>query len=110
MTRTSYHVPVVISACADCGLGTLTAGEWYMINDGVWEQAWLGRRKTWHGRVAGQEVLCIGCLEQRLGRTLVASDFSDMLVNDPDKENVSERLRHRLSAYQDTLSRPRRDG
>ena len=38
----------------------------------AWEQAWAGRRKSWHGAVPGQEVLCIGCLEKRVGRTLIA--------------------------------------
>ena len=66
--------PLIVSACADCGIGTIRLGEWYMVNDDVWERAWRGRRKWWH-RLPGQEVLCIGCLERRLGRTLVACDF-----------------------------------
>jgi hypothetical protein len=32
----------------------------------VWEQAWAGRRKPWHGKVIGQEILCVGCLEKRI--------------------------------------------
>jgi hypothetical protein len=62
-------IPVCITNCADCGVGTGTLGEWYMVTDDVWEQAWCGRRKSWHGRVPGQEILCIGCLEARIGRT-----------------------------------------
>jgi hypothetical protein len=31
----------------------------------------------------GVEVLCIGCLERRLGRTLCASDFTNAPINDP---------------------------
>ena len=42
----------------------------YMVKDDVWEQAWCGRRKSWHGKIPGQEILCIGCLEKRLGRTI----------------------------------------
>jgi hypothetical protein len=67
--------PQIVSACADCGLGTIQLGEWYMVKDAAWEQAWCRRRKWWHG-LPGQEVLCIGCLEKRLGRTLVAGDFT----------------------------------
>ena len=52
----------------DCGVGTITLGEWYMVKDKVWEQAWAGRRKSWQSKVPGQEILCIGCLEQRIGR------------------------------------------
>jgi hypothetical protein len=77
--------PVCTSQCADCGLGTIEAGEWYMVNDEVWEKAWAGRRKSWHA-LPGQQILCIGCLEQRIGRTLVACDFIDGVpANEPDK-------------------------
>ena len=102
MSKTYW--PIVTTACADCGVGTIRLGEWYMVNDDVWEQAWAGRRKSWHGRVPGQEILCIACLEQRLGRTLAASDFTDAPVNNPSKENMSERLRNRLTAEQGSMS------
>jgi hypothetical protein len=46
----------------------------------------------------GQAVLCIGCLEKPLGRTLCASDFTDAMVNFPDKGGVSDRMRQRLTA------------
>jgi hypothetical protein len=90
--------PLIVSTCADCGVGTIRLGEWYMVNDDVWEQAWAGRRKSWQGRVPGTEILCIACLEQRLGRTLMACDFIDVEVNSPSKHNISERMRDRLSA------------
>jgi hypothetical protein len=32
--------PLIVSACADCGIGTIRLGEWYMVRDDVWEQAW----------------------------------------------------------------------
>ena len=96
--------PVGISQCADCGIGTMTLGEYYVVHDRVWQQAWDGRRKSWHGEVPGTEILCIGCLEQRLGRTLLRHDFTDCPVNDPDNPTMSERLRKRL-----TTTRRRRD-
>src|SRR5262245_26874344 len=102
------HWPLIVSACADCGLGTIRLGEWYMVRDDVWEQAWAERRKSWHGRVPGQEILCIGCLEQRLGRTLMACDFIDVEANDPSKHNISERMRNRLSAVDPTPLRRKR--
>jgi hypothetical protein len=95
--------PLILTACADCGIGTATLGEWYMVKDEVWEQAWGGRRKSWHGRVPGQEVLCIGCLEARIGRTLMACDFTDASVNDPHENNISERLRDRLQRTEGTI-------
>jgi len=93
------RAPVILTACADCGVGTLTLGEYYMVKDAVWVQAWAGRRKPWH-ELPGQQVLCIGCLEERLGRTLMACDFTDAPVNDPAQENISQRMRDRLTAKQ----------
>ena len=90
--------PVVTTACADCGVGTLTLGEYYMVKNSVWGQAWIGRRKWWFDHVDGQEMLCIGCLEVRIGRTLVACDFTDAPVNDPNDPDISQRLRNRLTA------------
>lgn len=90
--------PIITTRCVDCGLGCTTAGEWYMVKDEVWEQAWTGGwRSPWH-LLPGQMVLCIGCLEKRLGRTLCASDFTEAMVNSPDKEGISDRMRARLTA------------
>jgi hypothetical protein len=45
--------------CNDCSVNVVIAGECYMLNDEIWEdQLGLG----W------DDNLCIGCLEQRLGR------------------------------------------
>jgi hypothetical protein len=116
-------------ACADCGVSTVWLNEWYIVHNDVWEQAWAGHRKPQQpprtssvtagrlreftardGRVyqvasspsaTSGEILCIGCLEQRIGRTLMASDFTDAPVNDPNYPRygrMSERMRHRLSA------------
>jgi hypothetical protein len=84
-----------LTACADCGVGASSLGEWYMINDNLWEQAWHGRRKSWHG-LPGQQVLCIGYLERRIGRRLTAADFLDVPLNDPNQNRMSTRLRSRL--------------
>lgn len=92
----------VTSRCTDCGLGTVTAGEWYMVKDDVWEAAWTGRREPWH-ELPGQEILCIGCLEKRIGRTLVASDFTDDQINDRPRFNFA-RLHNRLSATVCTIA------
>jgi hypothetical protein len=74
--------------CVDCGVDTLAIGEYYMVKDEVWEQAWVdrrrqrgprhwslrrSRRKQRHGR---REILCIACLEVRIGRTLTRDDFA----------------------------------
>ena len=95
------YMPTIVTRCCDCGLGTNVAREWYMVKPKVWEQAWAGRRKDWHN-VPGQSVLCIGCLEKRIGRTLCATDFARAAVNDPEGD-ISDRLRQRLIA---TKSQP----
>jgi hypothetical protein len=93
---TAPYCPTVLSRCADCGFGTITGGEYYMVKEEVWEAAWAGRRKPWH-ELPGQQVLCIGCLEKRIGRKLTANDFTDAPVNDLNDDSLrSERLINRL--------------
>jgi hypothetical protein len=74
--------------CEDCGEST--ADEYYMVQDALWDA---------HG--VGQGMLCIGCLEARLGRRLRAADFTDCLANTSTDANVSRsrRLRHRLGRW-----------
>ena len=88
-------IPFCRSNCADCGIGTVTLGDWYMVRGEVWESAWAGCRKPWHS-VPGQEILCIACLERRLGRELARADFTDAPINDPTCSLLSDRLRDRL--------------
>lgn len=74
-----------------------------MVKEEAWEQAWCGGRKSFHGKVPGQEILCIGCLEQRIGRTLMACDFTDAPVNDPNDNEMSARLCGRITAQEGTV-------
>jgi hypothetical protein len=94
MRRSRQSIPAVITRCADCGGGT--HGEWYMVKESVWQLAWIGRRKSYHGKIPGQEILCIGCLENRIGRTLTRQDFTDAPINNPNS-HISRRLRDRLT-------------
>jgi hypothetical protein len=59
--------------CYDCGADTLS--EYYMVWDEVWTKA--GARDEFGF------LLCVGCLERRLGRRLGAEDFTDALINSP---------------------------
>src|SRR5215831_13134691 len=75
--------------CGGCGVDTDALGEYYMVKDELWEQAWPG--------IEG--LLCISCLEERLARKLTPDDFTDCPVN--HKQRIfarSARLRDRLSA------------
>ena len=49
---------------------------------------------VWAAGGAGSDVLCVGCFEERLGRTLEPADFPPLPVNDDD-ETDSVRLRTR---------------
>jgi hypothetical protein len=57
--------------CLGCGVDTAEIGEYYMVRDEVWLRVNPGR--------AG--MLCIGCVEKRLGRPLNPLDFTDAPIN-----------------------------
>jgi hypothetical protein len=88
--------------CVDCHVDTLSAEpgvptEYYSVHDALWAQAGMGP-------VDG--MLCVGCLESRIGRRLNRADFTDAEINDLSVSRVkrfawswrSRRLRDRLSA------------
>lgn len=71
----------------DCGIDTGKAKEFYFIETDVW----LIAAKTKEG------MLCIGCIEQRLGRKLEPSDFPDVTINSPKYMEQSQRLSSRMT-------------
>jgi hypothetical protein len=75
--------------CLDCKEETTSradrGNEYYMVHDALWLKA--------HPEGTGK--LCIGCLEQRLGRRLMPEDFTDAIVNRSGRGN-SKRLNSRL--------------
>jgi len=73
--------------CVDCGLNT--ACEYYMVHNALWKAAGMNP----HGGM-----LCIGCLEERLGRKLTSADFTEAPVNRGCPEAYSPRLQMRLAA------------
>jgi len=73
--------------CLDCGISTEAINEYYALCEEVWEQA----------NPDGDGHLCIGCVEQRLGRILTPSDFTDAPINTRAKPR-SARLADRLGA------------
>jgi len=80
--------------CKDCGGDTFY--ENYMVWNCIWQQA-VPEQKGF---------LCIGCLEARLGRRLVATDFSLVPINELDiRQNYphlgrkSSRLVRRLTTF-----------
>jgi len=57
--------------CLDCGVDTGKIGEHYFIKTEIWLSA--------VNSIKG--MLCIGCLENRLGRVLKAEDFTTCYLN-----------------------------
>jgi hypothetical protein len=64
------------SMCDDCDMDTTDPNEheYYMVLDDLWAQA---RKQPVNGKpeLPVTATLCIGCLEARLGRQLVSTDF-----------------------------------
>lgn len=87
--------------CMVCDFDTST--EFFMVHDHLWQVAIEGLpRRTLRmvgGRCIGAELLCVGCLEKRLGRKLTADDFSVAPCNyDRDEYDTSPRLANRLAS------------
>ncbi len=63
-------IEVAWDACQDCAKHT-AADDYYMVTDTLWQ--------TVHSRDQG--MLCLSCLQSRMGRELQSSDFIDAPVN-----------------------------
>lgn len=75
--------------CEGCGNDTGKLKEFYFVHTDLWLRA----MPTVNG------MLCIGCLEDRLGRKLLAADFTDASINSlRHGSGKSERLVARLTA------------
>jgi hypothetical protein len=72
--------------CIDCFIDTGKIREHYFINT----LTWLSVVDSITG------MLCIGCLEERLKRRLVPSDFPNVTINDPKHSEMSNRLLSRI--------------
>jgi hypothetical protein len=95
--------------CKDCGTDTTPCtgqrscrhkGRWehYMVTGDVWGAAGMPASAVRaHGQSDG-DFLCIGCLENRIGRLLCAQDFTDAPINDPDDPWATPRIRSRLQS------------
>lgn len=77
--------------CLDCQVDTSRgeAEEYYMVHTELWLEVNPGN----------DGMLCIGCLEKRLGRELTRADFTDAPINElgDDEWPKSDRLVNRLS-------------
>lgn len=76
--------------CLDCNIDTSRTGigEYYMVHDALWKLV-VPLEKD-------HRMLCIGCLENRIGRQLNPADFSDCGLNKELSGSKSVRLLNRL--------------
>lgn len=72
--------------CLDCHVDTMKINEYYMVKDTLWLEA----------NPADFGMLCINCLETRLGRQLKPEDFPDYPINQGFFEQ-SELLKSRIN-------------
>jgi hypothetical protein len=75
--------------CLDCTVDTCESGEYYIVRDAVW----LAVNPNNKG------MLCISCLEQRLGRELTSEDFAWVPLNLIQMFQGSDRLKARVDAH-----------
>jgi hypothetical protein len=75
--------------CVDCRVNTNAINEYYMVNREVWLAS---------GLKSNGGMLCIGCLEHRIGRELTRKDFTDAPINRASFFGRSARLLKRLNA------------
>lgn len=73
--------------CLDCNVDTGKIFEHYFIHTDLWLSL-VGTNKG---------MLCVGCLEARLGRQLTSADFTSASINTPNYEPKSQRLMQRLN-------------
>lgn len=69
--------------CKDCSVDTLDIAEYYMVSNCVWAEAG-----------GGKGMLCVGCLEKRIGYRLHAKDFTSASINRIGFQ--SDRLKSRM--------------
>ena len=61
--------------CLYCGVNTMHIDEYYMIHDDLWHDV------TDEVGTNGKGMVCIGCVEDQLGRNLTAADFKNVPLN-----------------------------
>jgi hypothetical protein len=77
--------------CVDCHVNTFEIKEYYVVTTKTWRKAGMK-----HPFESGDGMLCIGCLESRLGRKLTSRDFYDCPANQGGLRDFSKRLYNRL--------------
>ena len=83
-------------ALAAQAIETLESFSCRLCEQPVWNEYFMVHRKIWDQYGAKNGMLCVGCLESRMGRELVPADFRNCEVNTDTNRSRSERLNNRL--------------
>jgi hypothetical protein len=91
--------PFLDRSCMDCGIDTRATGEYYGLKGSLWRRI--------NPLVIG--ILCLGCAEDRLGRSLCKRDFSSVPINAESAKRCPglERRLKRRSLVTSRVIRPR---
>ena len=73
MVKVSKPVNLNSFNCMDCGKNTSQSREYYMLKNNIWRSICP---------VDYRGMLCLTCVEKRLGRALVLSDFPFFDINE----------------------------
>ena len=76
--------------CVGCGFDTHRGAEYFMVRHDIWHLTGLD---------VGDVMLCVGCVEARIGRTLEPADFLDVDLNYDPAVPRSPRLQERLGLW-----------
>jgi hypothetical protein len=74
--------------CRDCATNTFRDGEFFQLKDDIWGLT---------GLAPDGGMLCVGCVEARIGRKLAAADFVDGPPNTWGRLYRSDRLQDRMA-------------
>jgi hypothetical protein len=81
--------------CVDCEKDTSNSGEYYAVDDKVWAAS---------GLAPNDGMLCLTCLEQRIGRELNVEDFTAMVPSlEAWERHFAERAGHAANGNQLSL-------
>lgn len=82
--------------CLECKKDTFLLDEYYMVHNDLWMSAL--REKDMDVNHGTDGMLCIKCLESRIGRELKAVDFTSAPISHVPERHRSELLQKRLKA------------
>ena len=81
--RISSATDDALLGCDDCSANVEKLGEYYFLENPIWERA-----------SGGCDILCIGCFEKRLGRALTKPDF--IPAHQVEEHRQSDRWKRRI--------------